>query len=62
MSENLAKEQGKEIEQPADKEFELVEIQDNGSSKTFVYRDHNEEDKPEKLWRKLLGKNRKGQG
>jgi hypothetical protein len=56
MSKHVAKEQGKELEQPADKEFELVEVQDNGSSKTFVYRDPDEENKPEGFWRKLLGK------
>jgi hypothetical protein len=56
MSKYVAKEQGKEREKPVDKEFELVEIQDNGSSKTFVYRDPDEEDKSEGFWKKLLGK------
>ena len=56
MSKHIAKEQRKEIEQPADKEFELVEVQDNGTSKTFVYRDPDEKNKPENFWSKLLGK------
>jgi len=56
MSKHVEKEQEKEIEQPAEKEFELVEVQDNGSSKTFVYRDPDEENKPENFWRKLLEK------
>ncbi len=56
MSKYVAKEQRKEREKPVDKEFELVEIQDNGSSKTFVYRDPDEEDKSEGFWNKLLGK------
>jgi len=56
MSKHIEKEQEKELEQPADKEFELVEVHDNGSSKTFVYRDPDEKNKPESFWRKLLGK------
>ena len=58
MSEPIPEEQ-EELEQQENKKFELVEVLENGSIKTFIYRDSEEENKPKSFWSKLRGKNNK---